>query len=360
MPKTGTTELPLHYGKAPRWLFQRMALLGREISLAIVTEFGTEELMRRFADPFWFQSFGCVLGFDWHSSGLTTTVCGALKVGLKDVQNELGLYIAGGKGGTSRQTPQEIEAQGPNLQVDPATLVYASRMSAKVDNTALQDGYQIYHHAFIFDRGGHWTVVQQGMNVENRYARRYHWLSEGLRDFVVEPHQAVYCDWRGEVLNMVAQESEGARQASATLAREMPGRLVYELQRLQGLELPSRHQVWLADVDPKRLERIFLSTYEQQPQDLDTPGPTGCRAQDHTCPELALRDHLRYRGQHARPGPFHFCPRWQGRPSLPGEPRRLRSVYRDPAQCHPPGKAGPAREAGGHQSSLPVGEGSRA
>ncbi|MBM4429143.1 MAG: DUF763 domain-containing protein [Chloroflexi bacterium] len=172
MPKTGTTDLPLHYGRVPRWLFQRIALLAREVSLAIVTEFGAQELLRRFADPFWFQSFGCVLGFDWHSSGLTTTVCGALKVGLKEVQDEIGLFVARGKGGTSRHTPRELESQGANLQVDPAGLVYASRMSAKVNNNALQDGYQIYHHASIFGRAGRWTVVQQGTNLRRKQDTR--------------------------------------------------------------------------------------------------------------------------------------------------------------------------------------------
>ena len=270
MPRKGTADLPLHYGKVPRWLYQRMTLLARQVSLAVVTEFGVQEMLHRLADPFWFQSFGCVLGFDWHSSGVTTTVCGALKVGLKNVQHELGLYVAGGKGSTSRRTPQEIEAQGKHLTVDPATLVYASRMSAKVDSSALQDGYQIYHHAFFFDREGHWCVVQQGINVDERYARRYHWLSDGLRDFVIEPHKAICCDQRGQVLNMVAQESDQARSATAVLAREMPGKLVVELQRLQQLELPSRHQVWLADVHPRRLEKIFLSTYERQPQDFRT------------------------------------------------------------------------------------------
>jgi hypothetical protein len=269
MPRIGTADLPLHYGRAPRWLFRRMALLAREISLAVVAEFGTLELLRRLADPFWFQAFGCVLGFDWHSSGLTTTACGALKVGLKDAQDELGLYVAGGKGSTSRRTPQEIEEQGPKLQVDPTGLIYASRMSAKVDSAALQDGYQIYHHAFFFDQAGHWSVVQQGMNPDERYARRYHWFSEGLQRFVVEPHSAVCCDQRGEVLNMVAQESDGARSASAELAREMPGKIVHELQRLQQLELPRRHEVWLADVNPQRLSSIFLSTYEQQPRSFE-------------------------------------------------------------------------------------------
>jgi len=305
MPKTGTADLPLHYGRAPRWLFQRMALLAREVSLAIVTEFGVQEMLRRLADPFWFQSFGCVLGFDWHSSGVTTTVCGALKVGLRDLQHELGLYIAGGKGGASRKTPQEIEERGADLQVDPASLVYASRIVAKVDSSALQDGYQIYHHVFFFDRQGHWCVVQQGMNVDRRYARRYHWLSEGLQDFVVEPHSAICCDQRGEVLNLVARESEEARSISAALAREMPGKLVSELQRLQELELPRRHQVWLADVHPKRLQRIFLATYERQPSDFEMllgmpgVGPKTIRA-------LSLLSELVYGAQVSTRDPARF------------------------------------------------------
>jgi hypothetical protein len=305
MPRKGTADLPLHYGKVPRWLFQRMSLLAREVSLAIATEFGAQELLRRLSDSVWFQAFGCVLGFDWHSSGLTTTVCGALKVGLKDAQHDLGLYVAGGKGSTSRRTPQEIEAQGQHLSVDPAQLVYASRMSAKVDSSALQDGYQIYHHSFFFDRSGNWCVVQQGLNLDERYARRYHWLGEGLRDFVVEPHSAICCDHRGEVLNMVAQESGDARSASAVLAREMPGKLVAELQRLQELELPSRHQVWLADVEPKRLGRIFLSTYERQPQDFQTLlGMKGVGAK--TIRALSLLSEIVYGAQVSTRDPARF------------------------------------------------------
>jgi hypothetical protein len=316
MPRKGTADLPLHYGKVPRWLFQRMALLAREVSLAVVAEFGVQEMLRRLADPFWFQSFGCVLGFDWHSSGVTTTVCGALKVGLKDVQHELGLYVAGGKGGTSRRTPQEIEAQGKRLNVDPAQLIYASRMSAKVDSSALQDGYQIYHHAFFFDPGGHWCVVQQGINVDERYARRYHWLSDGLRDFVVEPHKAICCDRRGETLNMIAQESEEARSASAVLAREMPGKLVMELQRLRELELPSRHQVWLADVHPTRLEKVFLSTYEHQPRNFEAllglkgVGPKTIRA-------LSLLSEIVYGAQVSTRDPARFSFAHGGKDGFP-------------------------------------------
>jgi len=213
--RTGVADLPLHYGKAPPWLFKRMSRLARAVAVVTVEEFGTAELLRRLSDPFWFQAFGCVLGFDWHSSGLTTTACGALKEGLRGLERDLGLVVAGGKGATSRKTPQEIEAWGEHLAADPADLVFASRMSAKVDSAALQDGYQIYHHTFVFDNQGRWCVVQQGMNTETRYARRYHWLGEGVSDFVCEPHAAICCDNQSTVLNMVAQESDTARRAPA-------------------------------------------------------------------------------------------------------------------------------------------------
>jgi hypothetical protein len=199
-----------------------MTRLAGELAAVIVEEFGTEGMLRRLSDPFWFQSFGCVLGFDWHSSGVTTTVCGALKEGLKGRQQELGLFVAGGKGAASRRTPQEIERVGSFLGEDPAQLVYASRMAAKVDSAGLQDGYQIYHHIFVFNRAGGWAVIQQGMDTSTRSARRYHWLSEGLEDFVCEPHAAICCDNKGQVLNMVAQESGGARQTSTRLSRERP------------------------------------------------------------------------------------------------------------------------------------------
>src|SRR5210317_1396689 len=169
--KTGSAHLPLHYGKAPSWLFQRMKKLAREITLCIVDEWGPDEMLAKLSDPYWFQALGCVLGFDWHSSGVTTTVCGALKEGISGMENELGLFIAGGKGKASRKTPAEIETYCGDTALDPAPLVYASRMSAKVDNTALQDGYQLYHHTFLFTSKGSWSVVQQGMNDQNRYAR---------------------------------------------------------------------------------------------------------------------------------------------------------------------------------------------
>ncbi len=267
--RTGTANLPLHYGKAPRWLFQRMAKLAREMATVMVVEFGTEEMLRRLSDPFWFQSFGCVLGFDWHSSGLTTTVCGALKDGLRGLEGELGLFVAGGKGATSRRTPREIEDVGGQVAIEPQKLIYASRMAAKVDSAGLQDGYQIYHHTFIFNKEGLWCVVQQGMNTQTRLARRYHWLSQGVRDFVCEPHAAICCDGRGEALNMVAQESQEAREATTFTSQERPERLVRELERLQNLDLPAHHYVSLKDIDPHRLSKIFLSTYDRQPQDFE-------------------------------------------------------------------------------------------
>jgi hypothetical protein len=225
--KTGVAHLPLHYGKAPSWLFQRMKCLAREITLFIIDAYGVEEMLLRLSDPFWFQAFGCALGFDWHSSGVTTTVCGALKEGTKGMQEELGFFIAGGKGRTSRKTPLEIEEICGQRGMDGAPLIYASRMSAKVDSTAVQDGYQIYHHSFFFTQSGKWAVVQQGMNEETRYARRYHWFSQGVNDFVCEPHWAVCCDQRKEGLNLVAQESEKTRQTISELSREKPEFLIF-------------------------------------------------------------------------------------------------------------------------------------
>ncbi len=269
MPRTGTAHLPLHYGAAPAWLFQRMTQLARQITLVIVEEFGPHDMLRRLSDPFWFQAFGCVLGFDWHSSGVTTTVCGALKEGLRDIGGDAGIFIAGGKGRTSRKTPQELQDIGDRLSLDPAPLVYSSRMAAKVDSAALQDGYQIYHHTFVLTQDGAWTVIQQGMNTQTRWARRYHWLSSTVGDFVCEPHEAICCDQRGEALNMVAQESEEARRISALVSAERPDKLVHDLERLQTLELPHRHHVLLEDVSPARLKKIFLKTYEEQPQDFE-------------------------------------------------------------------------------------------
>ncbi|MBI5445091.1 MAG: DUF763 domain-containing protein [Deltaproteobacteria bacterium] len=268
--RTGFAQLPLHGGKAPHWLFSRMVLLAREVACHVVAEFGPEEMLRRLSDPYWFQAFGCALGFDWHSSGLTTTACGALKEGIRGLERELGLFAAGGKGAASRKTPAEIERACETASLEAGPLVYASRMSAKVDSAAVQDGYQIYHHCFFFTGSGRWCVVQQGMNEASAMARRYHWLGERLPSFVAEPHAAVCCDARGETLNFVAEESAPARTHTAALARTGPGEVVPVLQKLPELVLPRRHLVSLADVDPRRLERILLKTRERAPADFES------------------------------------------------------------------------------------------
>ncbi|MDP3064853.1 MAG: DUF763 domain-containing protein [Chloroflexota bacterium] len=291
--RTGVAHLPLHYGKAPPWLFQRMVKLSRGIVIAVVEDHGPGVVLQRLSDPYWFQALGCLLGFDWHSSGVTTTVCGALKEGVKGLERDLGLYIAGGKGGTSRKTPSEIQAVGESLGADLSPLVYASRMSAKVDSAALQDGYQLYHHSFFFTASGQWAVVQQGMNEQTRYARRYHWLGERVADFVCEPEAAICAQATGPVLNLVASESDAARKAIAWAAtQEQPQKLVGDLERIASprlgpgasLKLPARHHILSADLHPQRLEKILLSTYERQPKDfeallaLEGVGPATMRA----------------------------------------------------------------------------------
>ncbi len=277
--RTGTARLPLHGGRAPRWLFARMVALSREILRVLMEEFGPQEVLRRVSDPLWFQALGCVLGFDWHSSGLTTTTTGALKEAVKGREADLGLFVAGGKGGASRKTPAEIIAHAEMHSIArPADqLVYASTMSAKVDSAAVQDGYQLYHHCFLFTGEGDWAVVQQGMNDATGYARRYHWLSTAVDDFVCEPHAAVCAERRGQqVLNLVAEESDEARRTSAILAAEPPDKLTRELRRAQELELPARHHLAPADIRPQFFERTLARIYESSPADFEallaTPG----------------------------------------------------------------------------------------
>jgi hypothetical protein len=267
--KTGVAHLPLHYGKAPPWLFQRMKSLARGITLSIIDAYGAEEMLSRLSDPFWFQALGCALGFDWHSSGVTTTVCGALKEGIKGMGKELGFFITGGKGRTSRRTPLEIEEICNQRAMNGAPLIYASRMSAKVDSAAVQDGYQIYHHTFFFTQSGEWAVIQQGMNEENRYARRYHWFSRGIKDFVCEPHWAVCCDQRNGGLNLVAQESERTRQAMTELSHEKPEFLISEVKKAVELYLPQSHPVPMEERRQERLERIFIQIYDRLPNNFE-------------------------------------------------------------------------------------------
>jgi hypothetical protein len=272
---TGFASLPLHGGKAPAWLFGRMVRLSREILIYLASELGPREILRRLSDPFWFQAFGCVLGFDWHSSGVTTTVCGAVKEGLKGLDRELGFFAAGGKGATSRRAPDDIVGACEATGRDPAPLVYASKTAAKVDNAAVQDGYQLYHHVFFFTSDGEWCVVQQGMSDATRMARRYHWLSEHVQTFVDEPHEAVCCDARGETLNLVAHENDPVRRASATLASQKPDVTLDALAKaapgVPMLRMPVRHELFPEiDVADRHLERILLKTYERAPENFES------------------------------------------------------------------------------------------
>ena len=275
--KSGTANLPLHWGKAPKWLFKRMVKLAGEISEVIVLEYGKDEFLKRLADPFWFQAFGCVLGFDWHSSGLTTTVTGALKEGLKG--KDLGLVVCGGKGSMSRRTPHEIENKAMDLCLSTKStegLVYSSRMSAKVDNTALQDGYQLYHHVFIFTEKGKWTVIQQGLNTGKRYARRYHWIS-GLESFVDEPHSGISGDRKEkEVLDMTSSNSKEARKQSVDMVNDNPKKLarlfsgqsnILDFTSKQKLlNMPRSH--YIINMHKKNMETL-QKAYELQPKNYE-------------------------------------------------------------------------------------------
>ena len=268
-------------------------------------EYGSLEVLKRLSDPYWFQAFGCVLGFDWHSSGLTTTVCGALKEGVRGLERDLGLHVAGGKGATSRKTPAEITRACEKLGREAQPLVHASRISVKVDSAAVQDGYQLYHHSFVFTPRGEWCIVQQGMNEENAMARRYHWLSECVESYVNEPHAAVCCDARQPALNLVAAESASVRTRSAELARERPETTLEALGYLPTLELPRRHDVRRIDIDPRYLQKVLLRTYEEAPADFETlltvPG-VGAK----TLRALALTSELIYGDRASTRDPARF------------------------------------------------------
>jgi hypothetical protein len=240
--RTGIATVPLDYGKCPRWLFERMKRLSRGIVLAIIEEFGPEELLKRLSDPIWFQSLGCVIGFDWNSSGLTTTTLGALKAGIFGLENDLGIFICGGKGKTSRKTPEQIQKWGEFLGWSTEKinkLVYASKISAKVDSSALQDGFQIYHHNLIFSKSGQWTVLQQGMNVNIQKARRYHWLSLKVKDFTEEPHTGIISGMKVKPLNLTAKESRENKEISTELVREEPRTFLKDIKRLANLPWPN-------------------------------------------------------------------------------------------------------------------------
>ncbi len=267
--RKGFADLPLHYGKAPPWLFNRMVLLSRSIAEAIVSEYGSKVFLERLSDPVWFQSLGCVLGFDWHSSGLTTTVCGAIKEALKDTGGDLGVFVAGGKGKTALKTPEEIERLCDRTGIESEYLKYVSRMTAKVDNTALQDGYNLYHHVIFFDSKGRWTVVQQGMNDVKRYARRYHWFSDELKSFVDEPHKGICSPVRHEriLLNMTAVESEKSRKSIVAIFKE--DALHRELSKIKKLKLPERHYIKAEDLRFDNLERLLNKAKEMDIKEFE-------------------------------------------------------------------------------------------
>jgi hypothetical protein len=268
--KTGSMDLPLHGGKAPLWLFNRMTKLAREITLAIIVEYGTDEVLRRLSDPIWFQSFGCILGFDWHSSGVTTTVTGALKEGLKNEGKNIGIFFAGGKGTRGLETPSDIEGIGEKGYISKETgemLIRASRLVAKVDSSALQDGYNIYHHFMVFDKKGNWVVVQQGMKVENKYARRYHWLSEGLRSFTSNPHKGIISEKTEKPLNLVDGKIEKTRENMVSIAKEDTNSVVKEIK---SIVLPAHHPLYPGDFNTNYLRKILRKTRETNPQDFES------------------------------------------------------------------------------------------
>src|SRR5512142_368283 len=265
---TGSADLPLHGGRVPPWLFQRMARLGRVLSEAIVLEYGRDELLRRLSHPFWFQSFGAVMGMDWHSSGITTSVVGALQRGLAPLERELGLKVCGGRGKHSRRTPDELLAFGERTGQDGAALAVASRLVAKVDSAAVQDGYALYLHAFIVADDGAWVVVQQGMDGQARRARRYHWRSEGLASFVEEPHAAIEGRPGGLIVNLTDRRAAGARAAQVALVRGGPAPVVAAVVRaatLPHLQLPGRHAVQAGDVVLRRLHGALAAAADRGP-----------------------------------------------------------------------------------------------
>ncbi len=289
--RSGSADLPLHGGRVPPWLAERMTRLGAVISQAIVLHYGREELLRRLAHPFWFQSFGAVMGMDWHSSGITTSVLGALKRGLRPLSDELGLHVCGGRGKHSRRTPDELILAGERTGLDGAMLARTSRLVAKVDSAAVQDGFDLYLHGFIVADDGKWVVVQQGMSDARSQARRYHWLSEGLESFVDAPHAAIEGRGGGEIVNLTDRRAAASRAAQLELLQDLgPEAVAREwaaMQRapepalpaepvLPHLVMPDRHEVRGEDVVARRLHGALAAAAEQGPKDftelLQSPG----------------------------------------------------------------------------------------
>lgn len=318
---TGSADLPLHGGRVPPWLATRMAKLGRIITEAIIVDAGRDEWLRRMAHPFWFQSFGAVMGMDWHSSGITTSVMGALKRGLAPVQSELGIYVCGGRGRHSRRTPDELMSVGERTGLPGDALAKTSRLVAKVDSAAVQDGFELYLHSFVVVGDGKWTVVQQGMNGGRRQARRYHWLSENVSSFVDEPHAAIDGPNQGTIINLTDRRAEASRAAQLDLIAEGPERVLATVRRfreqpapaavqesLPHLSLPAHHDVRESDVVLRRLHGALCAAADRGPKDfptlLMTPG-VGAR----TIASLAMVGEVIYGAPHrfSDPGRFSYA-----------------------------------------------------
>jgi hypothetical protein len=265
MKRSGFADLPLHGGHVPAWLVERMTKLGTAIAESILQQYGAPELLSRLSDPFWFQALGAAMGMDWHSSGITTSVLGALKRGLNRRADELGIYIGGGRGKHSRNTPDELRAIAGRRSLDGDELVRTSRLTAKVDNNAIADGFQIYLHIFIVSAAGDWAVVQQGMNAANGLARRYHWHSAAVRDFTSEPHTAIVGEPAGQIMNLVDSHAKPAQDAMLAIVREHPDVTLTEARRLS---MPRHHDVRAEDVDLKRLGAILAVAYEREFRDF--------------------------------------------------------------------------------------------
>jgi hypothetical protein len=283
--RSGSADLPLHGGQVPKWLADRMTRLGTVITEAIVHHYGRDELLRRLAHPFWFQSFGAVMGMDWHSSGITTSVINALKRGLAPLAGELGIHVCGGRGKHSRQTPQELVSIGERVGFDGLALAKASRLVAKVDSAAVQDGFDLYLHGFVVTDDGRWVVVQQGMNGERKQARRYHWLSETLRSFVEEPHAAIDGVEQGEIINLTDRRAQASRRTQLDILQSLgPDGIARELRALEGrdempgpltsqpilphLIMPAHHEVRPNDVLVRRLHGNLAAAADRGPSDF--------------------------------------------------------------------------------------------
>ena len=280
--RSGSADLPLHSGHVPKWLGERMTRLGAVIAQAIVHHYGRDEFLRRLSHPFWFQSFGAVMGMDWHSSGITTSVLGALKRGLNPLAGELGLHVCGGRGKHSRRTPDELVTVGERVGFDGAQLAGVSRLVAKVDSAAVQDGFDLYLHGFVVAADGHWVIVQQGMNGARKQARRYHWLSEGLKSFVDEPHAAIEGPSQGNIINLTDRRAQASRQKQLELLAGIgPDGIARELASIESadaepsrqgalpfLVMPAHHDVRPADVHLRRLHGALAAAAARGPADF--------------------------------------------------------------------------------------------